>query len=102
MVKATTRLGQSSVIYRALDHIKSQQIDNTEGGQCTLDEAQIRIVTAQLTGMKLSGVGLEGDDKEQFNKNKVRLSELCTTRLFVVPHPNLKLSPPLDFLPFLS
>jgi hypothetical protein len=78
VVKATTRLGQSSAIYRALERIKTQQ--GEEGA--ILDEVQVRILNAELNAMKLSGVGLEGEAKDQFNKNKVRLSELCNRITF--------------------
>jgi hypothetical protein len=80
VVKATTRLGQSSAIYRALERIKTQQ--GEEGA--ILDEVQVRILNAELNAMKLSGVGLEGEAKDQFNKNKVRLSELCNTYQFLL------------------
>jgi oligopeptidase A len=78
VVKATTRVGQSDIIYKALQHIKTQQVDQA-GESCSLDEAQRRALNGSLTSMKLSGVGLEGDDKDTFNKNKIRLSELGTS-----------------------
>merc|ERR1719247_16538 len=44
----------------------------------SLDEAQTRIVDSSLMSMKLSGVGLEGEEKERFNAIRLELGELST------------------------
>ena len=68
VVKATTKISQSPEIYRAVTAVPEESLDNV----------QRRIVESSIKGMKLSGVGLEGKAKENFNTNKIRLSELST------------------------
>jgi len=66
-------IGQSESLYAALNAIKTRKsIWNN------LDEAQQRIVDSSLRQMIHSGVGLEGTEKEKFNKLKLELSELST------------------------
>jgi oligopeptidase A len=69
VVKVTTKISQSAELYNAVTAVPKD----------TLDEAQQRIVSSSIKGMKLSGVGLEGAKKETFNANRIRLSELSTT-----------------------
>ena len=66
-------LGQSQALYKGLEALKKRASvwDN-------LDEAQKRIVDSSLRQMFHAGVGLEGEDKEKFNKLKMELSELST------------------------
>merc|ERR1719247_1892312 len=44
----------------------------------SLDEAQTRILDSSLMSMKLSGVGLEGEEKERFNAIRLELGDLST------------------------
>mmetsp|Transcript_25285 Transcript_25285/g.43129 ORF Transcript_25285/g.43129 Transcript_25285/m.43129 type:complete len:779 (+) Transcript_25285:85-2421(+) len=76
VVRATTKISQSTALYEALKQVDDR---SSGGSDSALDEAQQRVVTSSLNGMKLSGVGLQGADKKKFNENKVRLSELSTT-----------------------
>ena len=69
VIKVSMKMSQSKVVYKALEAVSKDG---------WLDAAQIRIVSAYLKDMKLSGVALEGAQKETFNKNKVALSELST------------------------
>lgn len=70
VIKKTTKLGQSLAVYKALEAIAKDE--------AALEPAQRRIVAASLASMKLGGVGLEGDAKETFNTNRLRLGELST------------------------
>jgi oligopeptidase A len=63
------RVGQSAVIYRALETLARQ------GG---LDATQDRILAAELRDMQLRGVGLEGEAREAFNAASQELAELAT------------------------
>eukprot|EP00640_Fibrocapsa_japonica_P000962 CAMPEP_0113943386 /NCGR_PEP_ID=MMETSP1339-20121228/23221_1 /TAXON_ID=94617 /ORGANISM="Fibrocapsa japonica" /LENGTH=820 /DNA_ID=CAMNT_0000948241 /DNA_START=97 /DNA_END=2559 /DNA_ORIENTATION=+ /assembly_acc=CAM_ASM_000762 len=72
VVQASTRLGQSEQVYKALKQL-SMKSHSRE-----LDEAQQRIVEASLRSMTLSGVGLEGEEKERFNEIMVKNAELST------------------------
>ena len=69
VVGATQKLGQSRKVYEALEGIAAR--DEVQG-------ERKRIVDASLRSMRLGGVALEGDAKEQYNANQVRLSELST------------------------
>lgn len=72
LVQFSNRIGQSQALYKALEQYK--------GGEdwATLTSAQQRIVDAALRDAQLSGVGLEGDRKETFNRIQQRLAELST------------------------
>jgi len=70
VVAFSSRLAQSQNIYRALEALNNQ----AEG----LDNCQRRILGAELLGMRLRGVGLQGDEKEQFNQLTQELAEACT------------------------
>ena len=71
VVQTTQKLSQSKAIYSAVEAISA-------GGDDELDEAQKRIVASSLQSMQLSGVGLEGEAKEKFNANQMKLAELST------------------------
>ena len=71
VVKTTQRMSQSKAIYSAVEAIAESSTDS-------LDEAQQRIVASSLKSMQLSGVGLEGEAKETFNANQMKLAELST------------------------
>ena len=70
VVAFSSRLAQSQTIYQALEVLNNQ----TEG----LDDCQRRILAAELLGMRLRGVGLQGEEKEQFNQITQELAEACT------------------------
>ncbi|MEL6353246.1 MAG: M3 family metallopeptidase [Cyanobacteria bacterium J06627_28] len=72
LVQFSTRIGQSQVIYQALEQFK----DGESWTQLTL--AQQRIVESALRDAQLSGVGLEGDRKDTFNQIQQTLAELST------------------------
>jgi hypothetical protein len=71
VIKSTTKLSQSVAVFDALVALEKEA--------AALEPAQRRIVANSLAGMKLSGVGLKGEAKETFNKNRLRLGELSTT-----------------------
>jgi oligopeptidase A len=66
------RVGQSEPVYRALKGLK-------EGpAWASLDEAQRRIVQHKILDAELSGIGLQGADRERFNDIVRELSQLTT------------------------
>lgn len=69
VIRATTKLSQSAAVFKAMEAVA----ENPD-----LDAVQRRVVEASLASMRLSGVGLEGEVKEQFNKNRMRLADLST------------------------
>ena len=71
IVEMTQRLGQSRAVYEALDGLGERSDD--------LSPTQKRVVDASLRSMRLGGVALEGEAKDAYNKNSLRLSELSTT-----------------------
>jgi oligopeptidase A len=72
LVQFANRLGQSQPVYEAFKHIRN-------GDQwSSLVSAQQRIVEAAIRDAELSGVGLEGHVKEQFNQIQQELAELST------------------------
>eukprot|EP00750_Incisomonas_marina_P013145 INCI17235.3.p1 GENE.INCI17235.3~~INCI17235.3.p1 ORF type:complete len:595 (-),score=127.98 INCI17235.3:2368-4152(-) len=73
VVDAFTRVGQSKAVFEAL-----QAIDVSDLPATGLDDAQRRVVDSIRTNMALGGVGLEGNAKDLFNSNRVRLSELSS------------------------
>jgi oligopeptidase A len=70
VIKTTTKLSQSAAVYSALEAVAAKA--------SALDEAQKRIVDSSLKSMRLSGVALEGEAKETFNKNRMELADLST------------------------
>ncbi|MEM8613541.1 MAG: M3 family metallopeptidase [Cyanobacteria bacterium P01_H01_bin.105] len=69
LVQFATRLSQSKAFYNGF----KQLIKET-----SLSPAQQRIVDAAIRDAELSGVGLEGEAKEQFNHIQQQLAELST------------------------
>jgi len=67
-----TALGQSEAIYRALDGLRNG--DAWAG----LDATRQRLVEKELADMRLSGIGLEGAERERFNAIQQELAELAT------------------------
>lgn len=65
-------LGQSKPIYNALKAIRNSHTWET------LDSAQQRIIKAAIRDAELSGVGLEGEERERFNAIQMELAELAT------------------------
>ncbi|MCH7988095.1 MAG: M3 family metallopeptidase [Planctomycetes bacterium] len=72
LVSYSLRVKQSEPIYKALTAIK-----NSETWQ-SLDEAQQRIIDRKLLSFELSGIGLEGEQRERFNEITQELSQLST------------------------
>ena len=69
LVQFATRLSQSKIFYNGFKQL-AQAPD--------LSPAQKRIVEAAIRDAELSGVGLEGEAKEQFNQIQQQLAELST------------------------
>ncbi|RLN90062.1 hypothetical protein BBJ28_00015240 [Nothophytophthora sp. Chile5] len=72
VIQTVTEGSQSKPLYDAYVAVR----DGEQWG--SLDLAQQRIVELSLRSATLSGVGLEGDDKETFNKLKLRAAELVS------------------------
>ncbi|TFH19293.1 MAG: M3 family peptidase, partial [Myxococcales bacterium] len=72
VVKFGTRLGQSRPLYDAITRLR-----NGEAWK-TLDPAQHRIVEQLLLDARLSGVGLDGAERDSFNAIQLDLAELST------------------------
>lgn len=77
VVQSMTKFSQSKALYDALEKLQAelQACDDTSFAH----KQKLRAVENSLLGMKLGGVGLEGEDKEKFNDMKMRLAELSTT-----------------------
>jgi oligopeptidase A len=72
IVQFINKLNQSKAIYQAFKQLRnSDEWDN-------LDSAQQRIVNTALRDAELSGVGLEGEDRDRFNTIQLELAELST------------------------
>ncbi len=72
------RVGQSRVLYRALETLDHQHQSAAPGDAGLLDGAQQRILAAELRAMQLRGVGLEGEAQAAFNAASQELAELST------------------------
>ncbi len=72
VIRCSMRISQSSPVYELLCTLRDSPAHSA------LDGAQQRIIDSLLREAKLSGVGLEGDAKERFNKNALELAELAT------------------------
>ena len=72
VVAFSLRFSQSKPIYDALCALR----DGDEWNK--LDEAQHRIIDAKILSMKLSGIGLEGEQQDRFNEIAKELSQLST------------------------
>ncbi|GJP76228.1 hypothetical protein CLOP_g6600, partial [Closterium sp. NIES-67] len=73
VVALSLRLGQSRPIYDAFVAIR-----NDEALWASLSVAQKRVVESELTSAKTSGVALEGEAKEQFNRIQQEIAQLKT------------------------
>ena len=77
VVQAITMFSQSKPLYDALEEIEKKW-----GTTSTSDDFEVsqkkRAVENSLQGMRLGGVGLEGEAKEKFNEMKMKLAELST------------------------
>ena len=72
IIRFSNLIGQSKSIYQALSQLK-------ESSAKDLNRTQIRILESELLSMELRGVGLEGEDKQQFNKNSEKLAKISTS-----------------------
>jgi len=72
VVRFSNRLGQSRSLHRALEALQQSPAES-------LDNAQLRILRAELLSMQQRGVGLSGDQQQAFNASSERLAELSTT-----------------------
>lgn len=72
LVTFANKISQSKAIYQGFTQIKDSKTYES------LDSAQRRIVDAAIQEAKLSGVGLEGAEKERFNQIQLELAELAT------------------------
>jgi oligopeptidase A len=71
VVKLQMQIGQSGLVYRRL-------VDLRDRSGSALDRAQLRVVGKLLEEAELSGVALEGKDRERFNEIRLELAELST------------------------
>lgn len=72
VVKFFIRLGQSEAIYKGYVALRDSDTWNQ------LDEAQHRIIEAAIRDAELSGVALQGEQKERFNAIQLELADLST------------------------
>lgn len=72
LVQFTNQVGQSQPLYNAF-----KQLQASPDWQ-QLDSAQQRIVESAIRDAELSGVGLQGEEKEHFNQIQQELAELST------------------------
>lgn len=72
VVKFWNKLSQSKPIYEAFKALRAG--DTWE----SLESAQQRIVEAAIRDAELSGVGFEGEKRDEFNKIQLELAELST------------------------
>ena len=72
LVQFSTQINQNQTIYKALKRLRQSESWND------LDPAQKRIVESDLRDAELSGVGLSGEPKEEFNAIQQSLAELST------------------------
>ncbi|MEO0541161.1 MAG: M3 family metallopeptidase [Cyanobacteria bacterium P01_A01_bin.105] len=72
LVQFATQLGQSQPLYKAFKQLQASE------EWSTLTPAQQRIITAAIQDAELSGVGLEGEAKAEFNQIQQELAELST------------------------
>lgn len=72
VIEFYTTIGQSKAVYEALETLRKG--DAWKG----LDRPQQRLLDKELMGMKLSGISLEGAEKERFNAIEKELAELST------------------------
>ncbi len=70
LVQFATRMGQSKPIYEAFKQLRASD------QWASFDPAQQRIVESSIREAELSGVGLEGAEKDRFNEIQQSLAEL--------------------------
>ncbi len=76
LVQFVNKINQSKPIYEAYKAlVASDEWKN-------LEPAQKRIVDSAIRDAELSGVGLEGEKKERFNKIQLELAELPTKKQY--------------------
>ena len=71
VIKLSNKISQSKVLYDGLVKLKESESDN-------FNNIQKRIIDSSVHSMFLSGIGLDDDKKEKFNKIKLKLAELST------------------------
>mmetsp|Transcript_77135 Transcript_77135/g.165289 ORF Transcript_77135/g.165289 Transcript_77135/m.165289 type:complete len:728 (-) Transcript_77135:151-2334(-) len=71
VVEFGLRVGQSSALYKAWNHVHDSEKE-------TLSGSQKRIVEIELRDARLSGVALEGPEKERFGEIQKQLEKLST------------------------
>jgi oligopeptidase A len=72
VVAASMRLSQSGPVYRGMKQLQASS------EWSSLEQAQQRIVEANVMAMELSGIGLQGQERERFNAMAQELAELGT------------------------
>jgi oligopeptidase A len=72
VVQFSNKLSQSKALYEGFRALRNSQAWET------LDGAQKRIVESAIRDAELSGVGLEGEKRDRFNKIQLELAELST------------------------
>lgn len=72
VVQFSMRLGQSPAIYQGLKALQASPVWST------YDPAQQRIIDALMRDAELSGVGLQGQERERFNAIQQELARLST------------------------
>lgn len=72
VVEFSNKLNQSQPLYQAF-----KKLHNSDSWQ-NLDSGQKRIVEAAIRDAELSGVALEGEQRERFNTIQLKLAELST------------------------
>ena len=80
VIQTVTETSQSKVLYETYRALRESE------DWSKLELAQQRIIELRLRSATLSGVGLEGDEKEQFNKLKLRAAELVRKALVMAYH----------------
>ena len=76
VVKAMAQFSQSREVYDALSAILSSLDGDSDDFELSQKK---RAVDNSLRGMKLGGVGLDGEEKERFNEIRLKLAELGTS-----------------------
>ncbi|PSB00999.1 M3 family metallopeptidase [Merismopedia glauca] len=72
VVQFITRFSQSKALYQGFKGIRNSETWDS------LEPAQKRIVEAALRDAELSGVGLEGEQRDRFNQIQLELAEITT------------------------
>ena len=72
VIQFWNKLSQSKPLYQAFKTLQESE------NWAKLDNAQQRIVASAIRDAQLSGVGLEGEQKERFNAIELELAELST------------------------